>query len=172
MHNTRIVWGVPLSSDMYRVRVQVPKGRAEFVYPVFQQALEVTFGLKVHKETREVEVFVLKANSDKASRLRPSQATKSSITVWKGSFRGEKQTIKQLADQLEKYLLGRPVLDETGLTSEYDWDLPYNRASNNVVLDALRDRLGLEVVKEKRRIEFLVIDSIEEPEKISSAAER
>jgi uncharacterized protein (TIGR03435 family) len=68
--------------------------------------------------------------------------------------------------------VGLPVVDETGLTAEYDWDLPYNKASNRVLFEALRDQLGLEAVKEKRRIEFLVIDSFEQPGKISSAGER
>jgi uncharacterized protein (TIGR03435 family) len=162
----------PTARDMYRVRVQVPKDRAELVYAVFRQALEVTFGLKVHREMREAEVFVLRAAPDKATRLRPSQATQSSYAMTAGRLQGEKQTIKQFADVLE-HIVGLPVVDETGLTAEYDWDLPYNKASNNrVILEALRDQLGLEVVKEKRRIEFLVIDSDEQPGKISSAGER
>lgn len=170
MPSTRVVQSPPLR-DMYRVRVQVPKDRAELVYLVFQQALEVTFGLKVHREMREAEVFVLRVATDKATRLRPSQATKSSYAMMAGRFVGEKQTIKQFADVLE-HIVGLPVVDETGLTAEYDWDLPYNKAGNRVVLEALRDQLGLEALKEKRRVEFLVIDSFEQPGKISSAGER
>lgn len=56
-----------------------------------------------------------------------------------------------------------PVVDETRLSAEYDWDLPYNRASNNVLLDAIRTQLGLEVARAKRRIEFLVIESVGSP---------
>ena len=59
--------------------------------------------------------------------------------------------------------LRAPVVDETGLTAEYDWDLPYNRASNNLLVDAIRTQLGLEVVKAKRRIEFLVIERVGPP---------
>ena len=59
--------------------------------------------------------------------------------------------------------LRAPVVDETGLTAEYDWDLPYNRASNNLLLDAIRNQLGLETIKAKRRIEFLVIERIAPP---------
>ena len=65
----------------------------------------------------------------------------------------------------EGMFLRQPVVDETGLTAEYDWDLPYNRASNNVLLDAIRTQLGLEAIKSKRRIEFLVIESVKQPER-------
>ena len=41
----RIVESVSLPKGFYRFKVLVPKGQEELVYPVFQQALEVTFGL-------------------------------------------------------------------------------------------------------------------------------
>lgn len=62
--NYRTVESVPLPKDFYKFKVVVPKGREELVYPVFQQALEVTFGLKVRREMREVEVLVLRPGSD------------------------------------------------------------------------------------------------------------
>ena len=146
----------------------MPKDRAELVYPVFRQALEVTFGLKVHWETREADVFVLRIAPDKSPGPRPSQATDSTPVYRRGFFTGKKRPIKELAEGLEGMYLRRPVVDETGLTGEYDWDLPYNRASNKVLLEAMREQLGLEVVGEKRRIEFLVIDGIEPTGKLSS----
>lgn len=159
----RTVESVPLPKDFYKFKVLVPKGREELVYPVFQQALEVTFGLKVRRESREVEVFVLRPGSDKGSGLTPSQASESSERNDKGFIRAKKQPIKKLVDLLEGMFLRTPVVDETGLTAEYDWDLPYNRASNNVLLDAIRTQLGLEAIRAKRRVEFLVIESVGAP---------
>ncbi len=63
--NYRTVESVPLPKNLYKFKVLVPKGREELVYPVFQQALEVTFGLKVRREMREVEVFVLRPGSER-----------------------------------------------------------------------------------------------------------
>jgi hypothetical protein len=59
----------------------VPKGREELLYPVFQQALEVTFGLKVRWEMREVDVFVLRPVDGKAASLLPSQAIVVNVTI-------------------------------------------------------------------------------------------
>ena len=162
--NHRTVEGVPLPKEFYKFKVLVPKGREELVYPVFQQALEVTFGLKVRREMREADVFVLSLGSDKRSSLNPSQASGSSERNDRGFVRAKKQPIKKLVDLLEGMFLRAPVVDETGLTAEYDWDLPYNRASNNVLLDAIRTQLGLEVVTAKRRIEFLVIEKVGPPQ--------
>jgi uncharacterized protein (TIGR03435 family) len=161
--NYRTVESVPLPKTFYKFKVLVPKGREELVYPVFQQALEVAFGLKVRREMREVEVFVLRPSSDKGFVLNPSQARDSTERNDKGFLRAKKQPIKKLVDMLEGMFLRAPVVDETGLTAEYDWDLPYNRASNNVLLDAIRSQLGLEPVKANRRIEFLVIESVRPP---------
>ncbi|HKR58566.1 MAG TPA: TIGR03435 family protein [Pyrinomonadaceae bacterium] len=158
--NSRIVESVPLPKDSYKFKVVVPKGREELLYPVFQQALEVTFGLKVRREMREVDVFVLRRDSNQGSSLNPSQASNSAERNDRGFLRAKKQPIKKLADLLEGMFLRAPVVDETGLTAEYDWELPYNRASNNVLLDAIRTQLGLEVVRDKRRIEFLVIEGV------------
>lgn len=162
----RVVEGVPLPKEFYRFKVLVPKGREELAFPVLQQVLEVTFGLKVRREVREVEAFVLRPIPGGASSLRPSQAAEASPQmVMKGYIRAKRQPIKALADVLESDFLKRPVVDETGLKAEYDWDLPFNRASNNVLLEAIRTQLGLEAVKERRRVEFLVIDSFGSPPK-------
>lgn len=158
--NFRIVENVSLPQDFYRFRVVVPKGQEESIYPVFQQALEVTFGLKVRRELREVDVAVLKPVGGVAATAKPSTSSERMEMVSRGAVKAKKQPIKKLVNLLESTFLNQPVVDETGLKDEYDWDLPFNRASNNVLLDAIRTQLGLEVTKEKRRIEILVVESI------------
>jgi uncharacterized protein (TIGR03435 family) len=53
------------------------------------------------------------------------------------------------------------VVDETGLTDEYDWDLPYNDVDKSLLLNAMRDQLGLEVAPVKRMLEMLVVEKAE-----------
>ena len=104
--------------------------------------------------------MVLRPLNGKAANLPPSKATESVEMMAKGFLRAKKQPIKKLVDMLEGMFLRQPVVDETGLKEEYDWNLPYNMASNKLLLDAIRTQLDLEVVKDKRRIEFLVIESV------------
>jgi uncharacterized protein (TIGR03435 family) len=54
-----------------------------------------------------------------------------------------------------------PVIDETGLTGSYDFDLHWNGRSNNQnqeIQRALKEQLGLELVPARRSIEMLVVE--------------
>jgi uncharacterized protein (TIGR03435 family) len=74
-------------------------------------------------------------------------------------------------------LLGRPVVDKTGFTESFDFDLkfesapglaprPANAANPSDLPDistALQDQLGLKVKSAKAPVEVIVIDRIERP---------
>lgn len=161
----RIINHIPESKEVYKVSVVMPKGREEAIYPVFQQAVEAFFGIRTRRQMREVDAFALRAPAGKAARLRASQAPKAQARFGGGRIHAEKQRLTHLAQTLENFL-GRPVVDETGLTDEYDWDLPYNYADKSLLLNAMRDQLGLEVAPVKRTIEMLVVEKAE-PTKLS-----
>jgi len=156
----RIINRVPESKETYKVSVIVPKGREEMLYPVFQHAVEAFFGVRTRREKQEVDVFVLRVPEGKTSSLRPSQAAKETRSFGRGKIHAEKQPLTVLAQTLENFL-GRPVVDETKVSGEYDWELPYNYADKSLLLNALRDQLGLEVVPAKRTIEMLVVEKAE-----------
>jgi uncharacterized protein (TIGR03435 family) len=73
--------------------------------------------------------------------------------------------------------LGRPVIDQTGLTGTYDWfieflpELPPGAeipgrppdASGPSFSDALHNRLGIKLVPQKGPYDFLIVDHIEQP---------
>src|SRR5262249_23090091 len=152
----RIINHIPESKEVYKVSVVMPKGREEAIYPVFQQAEEAFFGIRTRREIQEVDAFALQASAGKAASLRASQAPKAQAWFGRGRIHAEKQRLTQLAQTLENFL-GRPVVDETGLTGEYDWDLPYNNVDESLLLNAMRDQLGLDVAPVKRMIEMLVV---------------
>jgi hypothetical protein len=43
------------------------------------------------------------------------------------------------------------------LAGEYDWELPYSRVDKTVLLNAVRERLGLEITETKQPIEMLIV---------------
>ena len=53
--------------------------------------------------------------------------------------------------------MGSDVIDETKLTGEYNWELPYQHGKPEVTLPQLK-ALGLEVVKAKRPVNILVVE--------------
>ena len=76
--------------------------------------------------------------------------------VMRGKIRSNKQRMETLTDQLEM-ILGRPVIDKTGLTGEYDWELPYSRVDKDLLLNAVRELLGLDLTETKQPIEMLIV---------------
>lgn len=153
---SRIVNNLPESSQKYRVSVIVPPGREETLYPLFQQALAATFGLQVRREMRETDVIVLTVPRGEVSKLQPSQAKEGLNMMMRGQIRSKKQPISTLTQLLED-IWGRPVIDKTGLAGEYDWELPYSRVDKTVLLNAVRERLGLEITETKQPIEMLIV---------------
>ena len=153
----RVINQAPEVEGKYRVSVVAPRGREEMLYPMFQQMVESTFGIRAHRETREMDVFVLRLRAERHLRLRPSQLQSAQHWFECGRIHAERQPLSVLADVLEN-LLDRAVVDETGLEGEYDWDFAYNRADETSVVKAVQDDLGLEMVPATRPIEVLVVD--------------
>ena len=61
----------------------------------------------------------------------------------------------------------KPVVDETGLTGNYDFVVEFSRDSNNpngqTFPDALKDQLGLKLIPQTGPVESIVVDHIEQP---------
>jgi len=60
-------------------------------------------------------------------------------------------------------VLGRPVVDKTGLTGRYDFILRWERNNTQSFLTAVHEQLGLELEPSKGLGEFFEIDSAEKP---------
>jgi uncharacterized protein (TIGR03435 family) len=86
--------------------------------------------------------------------------------VVRGQASAKRQPIAKLSDFfLCNWVVHAPVVDETGLTGEYDWELPYQPGQPNIALQALKDNLGLELVKARRSINMLVVERDETVQK-------
>lgn len=74
-------------------------------------------------------------------------------------------TVTMLSHQPE--LLGRPVIDKTGLEGAYDCEMNWSQANSEgtgqFFFTAVRDQLGLTLHPSKGPVEVLVIDSIDRP---------
>ena len=87
--------------------------------------------------------------------------------------------VRLLADTLSR-LVGRKVIDETGLSGEWDWDLEWSPgpsesvpARGNVaepvpsdglsIFAAVREQLGLRLDSSRALLDVLRIDGIERP---------
>jgi uncharacterized protein (TIGR03435 family) len=141
------------------------------------------FALTIHKEAREQSVYALMVakNGPKFAEAKPE--TNSSFRRRGNAISGEAATMQLLARSLAN-VVGRPVLDKTGLTGSYDFKLEWtpeaalSRNSTSAsateiplasdpasasVFAALQEQLGLRIESQKAPVETFVIDHVALP---------
>ena len=149
---------LPHQERQYRVSAIVPKGQETRLLPLLREALKSSFGLSIYWETQEKEVLVLKQLPGKKSGLTPSRAEKSASWPVRGTLHGTMQTMENLCLAVAEWI-ELPVVDETGLSGKYDWELPYQPGDPSVLIGALNKELGLEAKRSPRQIQVLVVEN-------------
>ncbi len=148
-------WRAPQSTGEYRVSAVLPRGREAALLPLLQAALSAQFGLRTRWEDRDQDVYVLRQVAGRKS-PEASPASKETYSM----LRGESRAVKQPISVLVRFLtnsLDRIVVDETGLSGRYDWDLPYQPGLPEVTLNSLA-KLRLEAVLARRSVRVLVVE--------------
>jgi len=156
------------------------------IRPMIQNMLADRFGLVVHREAREGRVYDLVAS--KPGRLKEAGPGQSQFTAGLASMTARGMGMGQLAETLSS-LLRLPVIDKTGLTGIYDFDLawtpdetealpakpdvdPFERqaalaaAADNSrcsLYAELQDKLGLKLQSGKGPVSGIVVDSAHLP---------
>lgn len=166
---------------------------AQMYGPMLQKLLEDRFQLKIHRETRQLPVYILSTVAKGGSKL---SATKEgscipldlnnmqppapgAVRCGSASVRGNAartvidshgQTLTALAAQGFHADLDRPVIDQTGLIGMFDIHLEFARdgapagdLSAPSLFTAVQEQLGLKLTPDKGPVEVLVIDHLERP---------
>jgi uncharacterized protein (TIGR03435 family) len=161
---------------MYEFSAKIPEGVATDQIPLMLQGmLRDRFGLKMHWESKEQAVYALVATKA-VPKLKPSApdapggARFSSL----GHFELNRTTMPAFAQSLSG-MLGRPVLDTTGIERFYDFVFDVNPAdlagrlyespasveSKNPSIFAVLQEMGFKLESRKAAINHLVIDHVE-----------
>jgi len=153
-------WRVPkpATSQAYRVVARVPKGRESQLLPLLQNALMATFGVKASWRMEEKNIYVLRVIDGQAVKL--TVAGKDEVRDWRflrGRGSCTRCGVDQLTEFLSHFVFGSIMIDETKLTGEYNWNLPYQHGKPEATVPQLKD-LGLEVVKARRTVKILVVE--------------
>ena len=151
---------------------------------MLQRLLADRFGLRTHRELREMPVYELviaRADGALGPQLRRSTIDCSKPTPENESLCGTRITpslirsgsmlLGMLVDQLPA-AVGRTVIDKTGLTGQFDLALEWTPDTGSAaapppggvtIFTALQEQLGLRLQSTRTPLDVLVIDSVERP---------
>jgi uncharacterized protein (TIGR03435 family) len=142
---------------------------------MLQTLLADRFQLKVHREMKEMAVYALVVAGRGGVKLKVSAPDAEERMTMRGGRTIQIETTKGGMEQLVTQIsgtLGQPVLDKTGLTSEYDYRLEFAPqsawaadadADAPTIFTALQEQLGLRLESQKAPVEIVVIDHAEKP---------
>lgn len=155
----------------------LPKGDFDFIVSgpnppkeALRLAIQNKYGLTARRDTRDMDVLLLRVSRPNAPGLTPAaRPSDASTSYWAvGRIRRASGPMKYLAGDLEEYLQV-PVVDQTGLTGKYDFDLAWpderqwdetghwHYANTDGLKQVLLAALGLELVPGREPIEVLAV---------------
>jgi uncharacterized protein (TIGR03435 family) len=205
-----------VDQDRFDIVGKPPAGEPLDLQPRMQSLLAERFNLQAHEETREFPIYALivaNENRKLGAKLTPSSADCAAIARQRGNaptpatlpvpgtrpqcgmmnnggkVSGGGITMAQLANTLSQFS-GRIVLDRTGLSGTYDFDLEFtpdpamrgrgpggglppaapvpgsDRVADSAgtsIFTAVQEQLGLKLDSQRGPVPVLVIDSVSQP---------
>ncbi|HZL78785.1 MAG TPA: TIGR03435 family protein [Candidatus Limnocylindrales bacterium] len=156
---------------------EIPQGKFDFIANLrngssdaLQQAVERKFNLVGKFQILETNVLLLRVKYPNSAGLKFSTTKTGHTEINNGHISVVKDDIDSLAFILENNDFKTPIINQTGLTNFYDFDLKWNALGEKIGdkypnypnLDALKqaliDQLGLELVPANMPIEMLVVE--------------
>ena len=142
-----------------------------------RKLLEQRFGLKAHKEQREMEVYAVRVGKD-GSKLAATKSDPNALPSQDVYGSGVGRTLKFTNVSMDDFALmmlyevERPLVNQTGLTGRYDFDLKFTKNEQAASADpnappglftAVQEQLGLKLDAVRAPAPVLVVDAITRP---------
>lgn len=173
------VLGAPAWVGQERFEISATTGKPasdDEIRVMMQGLLADRFELKMHHETREMDVYALVEGKTGAKLVESplgSPAEGRGVNIVSGAMIGRDATMAELVDVLTTNL-DRPVIDKTNLTAHYDFDLTWDQPGTPMTgasgwtpigpaIFTPIQSLGLRLEAQKASVEMLIIDSVSHP---------
>lgn len=146
-----------LDYSRYTITATVPTAGAGSMRALLRQELEARLRLRTRSEVRPFDVLVLTATDP--SRLQRADRRMSRVWIQDSDARIEDATMDAVANALQG-ILGKPVVNETGLTDSYDLEFGWGKDRLESVTGTLQRRFGLQLTPARRDLEALVVEGM------------
>ncbi len=152
---SRVLLETALPDEKYDIRAEgTPQDKNTL--PALQLALSSVLGVTVTREEREVDVYVLAQILGQSHRLQKPGPESASAGWNQESVSGTNSALSVLLSFLDQST-GVPVIDETGLKDNYTFDLGAAQKDYESLRGAIRDQLGLDLRKERRKLLVVIV---------------
>lgn len=154
----RILGEAAADPSRYDVYAAVPGGKPGDLTTLLRNVLPGAFRVKINRETRETDVWILKAPNGKPDALQISATSGSRSSSSRGVLKVTGGSLSGLASSVQS-ALNENVVDETGLTDRYDYELAWDHNNPKSILDSVK-QFGLSVERGRRPVEFLLVEKV------------
>lgn len=149
------------STTRYDLSIITPQHEEDLRWPLLKQTLEAAFHMKLHTEEKDTPVYVLRRLAGQQPEFRTAEASGSGGNWDNGRLKAEGSSVGRLV-QVAQAVLGEEVVDDTGLTEHYDYELTWDVKQPTSIIGAIRNELGIELIPQDRKRKHLIVDSIQE----------
>jgi len=186
-----VLGGPPwVDSDRWEILAKTPgevRPNLDQQMSMLRQLLGERFKLAFHREPKQLSIYTLSIAKG-GSKLKPSTVSPDatpegppplvfSLSPTVVRLPGRYATVAEFASVLQRSPLDRPVVDKTGLSGRYDFDLEFapderlwggilprpENSDKPELFRAIQEQLGLQLTAAKGPVDGLVIDRIERP---------
>jgi uncharacterized protein (TIGR03435 family) len=153
--SSRIVLKTELPDEKYDIRA-AGAAQDKNVLPALQLAVSSALGINATREEREIDAYVLGKLPGQAHKLMAPGQEQANAGWDQENVSGTNTDLRPLIMFLEDSS-GLPVIDETGLQGKYTYDLKAPKKDYESLRRAIREQLGLDFRKERRRLQVVVV---------------
>jgi uncharacterized protein (TIGR03435 family) len=168
------VHGERYDSDRYDIDAKTggtEKISRDLFRTMLQNLLADRFGLKTHRETRQMTVFVLVADKGGTKLREDTEGGGNRLNTDRAAGKAVLTGTRVSMEQFSGYIgdkLSRVVIDKTELKRVYDFTLEWDPEQSPgdtgpSMFTGLREQLGLRLESQKTAVDVLVIDSVARP---------
>ncbi len=185
--NSRAIFGGPgwVETDKFDIQAltpgdTLPDHDAQML--MLRALLAERFHLTFHRQAKEFSIYEITVAKD-GPKLKettvPTEDTKVLSTVYQDRvvMPARNASVSDLARVLQRAIVDRPVVDSTGLTGHYDFNLVWApdetqfdgaisvpETDSPPLLKAMEEQLGLQMKATRGPVQAMVIDGVEKPE--------